>query len=159
MLPDLRTWATIASLALLLAGSACGAPETGTKVGDRIYKIPPSHIRSQSDHPHRFIRIKHPETPFELVYDSRSEHERDERGHPRIFGVNDEKAPDIDYYRTSKRVVVCRRAANPKGGCGTKVNYGGANWSIIYPDSRIGETERLASQAASLLKQYDIRGK
>ena len=149
------TSAAIASLAVLGAASACGAPEPTVSVGERTYLVPPDQIVSRTEDPHTFIRIKHPEAPFELIYDSRSEHKRDEQGRPLIFGLNDENVPDIHYYRTTDRVVVCRRAVHPNGGCGTKVNYGGANWSILYPDSLLGETETLVRQAATLLKEYD----
>ncbi len=148
---------TIASLALSLG--ACDAPEPGIQVGDRSYLIPSSHIVSQTLDPHIFVRIKHPDASFEIIYDSRSEHQRDRRGRPLIFGLNDEDITHVDYFRTSERVVVCRRDVHPKNGCGTKVNYGGANWSILYPQSRVGETEKLVSQAASLLKQYDRQGR
>ena len=148
-------WAAIASFALLVTGSACGPSEPDMKIGDRTYLVPPGHLASRTVDPHTFIRIAPPDAPFDIVYDSRSEHERDKRGRPRIFGLNDEKAPDIVYYRTSNRLVVCRRAVHPKSGCGTKVKYGGANWSILYPEGRIGETEKLVQQAVSLLRGYE----
>ena len=151
--------AAIASLAVLSAATACGAPETSVSVGERTYLVPPGHIVSQTMDPHTFIRIKHPDAPFELIYDSRSEHKRDEQGRPLIFGLNDENVPDIHYYRTIDRVVVCRRAVHPNGGCGTKVNYGGANWSIVYPDGRLEETETLVRHASTLLKEYDRHGR
>ena len=140
---------------LLFALLGCGERQQGLRIGDRFYIIPPAHIVSQEQEPHTFLRVKHPDVPFALVYDSRSEVERDELGLARIFGVNEENAPGIEYYRTDERVVVCRRAVHPKSGCGAKVNYGGANWSIVFPIARKQEVEQFVPQASALLKHYE----
>lgn len=143
--------------ALSLSIGGCG-PETEERLtaGSRTYAIPSRHISTVTREPHTFVRVKHPDRPYDLIYDSRSQGVTDRRGAPVIFSINDGQSPGIDYYRSGVGVVTCRRAVNPRGGCGLKLRHGENEWSLIFPESRLGEAEQFARDASSLLQRYDM---
>lgn len=129
-------------------------------IGERTYLVPPAEISSFTRDPHLFIRIRPSGLPFEIVHDGRGEGRRDRAGLPHIFSVNDEGDQGLRYDRVERSPVVCRRASSPAGGCGTWIRYGGVAWSILFPESRVGDADRFARRAAALLKTYDtsVRG-
>lgn len=145
-------------LAPLLAVSACG-PETTERLtaGSRTYAIPSRHISTVTREPHVFVRIKHPERPYDLVYDSRTQGATDAAGAPVIFSINDGQSPGIERYRSGVGIITCRRAVNPRGGCGVKLTHGSNEWSLLFPEKRLQDAERFTRDAASLLNQYEIR--
>ncbi|HEX6374638.1 MAG TPA: hypothetical protein VFZ91_02850 [Allosphingosinicella sp.] len=126
-------------------------------IGDRTYVIPPADISSFTRDPHLFLRIKRADQPFEIVHDARGAGQRDRTGVPHIFSVNDQGHHDVWYARDERSTVVCRRAGSPVGGCGTWISYGGATWSILFPESRIGDADGFARQGTALLRKYDTR--
>jgi hypothetical protein len=126
-------------------------------VGQRSFVIPPADVSSRRRGPHLFIRVRPSGKPFELVHDSRLADARDETGVPHIFSVNDQGQHDVLYARDERSIVVCRRASSPAGGCGTWISYGGATWSILFPESRIGDADRFAREGVALLRKYDTR--
>ena len=125
------------------------------KVGDRTFVIPPSEISSLTRDPHLFVRIRLPDRPFEIAHDARAASRRDRTGVPHIFSVNDHGEHDVWYARDGRSLVACRRATTPIGGCGTWVSYGGVTWSILFPESRIGEADSFAREAVDRLNRYD----
>lgn len=139
----------------LLAAAAC-APEGHERLtaGERTYGIPSDHISTLTREPHTFVRIKHPERPYDLVFDSRTQGATDARGAPVIFSINDGKSPGIQYFRSGVGIVTCRRAVNPRGGCGIKLSHGRNEWSLIFPEKRVGEAESFVRDAAALLDRY-----
>ena len=126
-------------------------------IGDRSYLIPPAEVSSFTRDPHLFIRIRPSDRPFEIVHDGRGKGRRDRTGVPHIFSVNDQGQDGVWYGRDERSMVVCRRASSPAAGCGTWINYGGATWSILLPESRIDDADSFARQATALLKKYDTR--
>lgn len=144
-------------IVVLFMSSGCG-PETVERLtaGNTVYAIPSRHVSTATREPHTFVRIKHPERPYDLIYDSRSQGVTDARGAPVIFSINDGRSPGIEYYRSRLGTITCRRAVNPRGGCGTKLQHGGNEWSIVFPERRRGEAEAFIRDAVSLLQRYEV---
>lgn len=146
----------IAAILAVLGSAGCNSEnvETFSVSGER-YAVPAAHIRSIERESPAFIRIAHPDVPFELIYDGRTAGARDERGIPQVFSINDSPAPNIEYHRVGRRVVVCRRAVAPRNGCGIKVRHGRAEWSVRFPFGHVEEADRIADRAISLLNHYE----
>jgi hypothetical protein len=132
-------------------------PDHAVDIGDRTYVIPPADVSSFTLDPHLFVRIRRADLPFEIVHDARGAGQRDRTGVPHIFSVNDQGQPGVWYARDELSTVVCRRASSPAGGCGTWISYGGVTWSILFPESRIGDADSFARQGTALLKKYDTK--
>lgn len=146
------------AIGLLLVAAACSDGDesiTTIGLGGAQYRVPDAHIVSASREPHQFVRIKPPDHEFELVYDSRTAARSDPFAWPVIFSLNDSSAPDIQRHSVGDLVVVCRRAANPKGGCGIRVQHGGAEWAVLFPDSRRNEARLIRQRALSALSAYE----
>lgn len=126
------------------------------RVGDRRYAVPATHVHSIRQQPSGFVRIKHPEARVELVYDSRLEGARDPQGAPQVFSINDGRSPTLEYYQKAGGVVVCRRAASPRGGCGMKIRYGGAEWSVLFPYGLLDQADLVGRRAGALLNRYEL---
>lgn len=140
-----------------LLGVSCGQEtEERLTTGSRAYAIPSEHIGTVTREPHTFVRIKHPERPFELVYDSRSQGVPDARGAPTIFSINDGSSQGIDYHRSEVGIITCRRAASPGGGCGVKLKHGESEWSVLFGRSLLGKADQIAVDAVALLDHYEI---
>lgn len=152
-----RTVKLLFPLLVLFMSVGC-APETAEKLtaGNSTYKIPSRHVSTVTREPHTFVRIKHPKRPYDLIYDSRSQGVTDARGAPVIFSINDGQSPGIEYHRSPLGTITCRRAANPRGGCGTKLRHGENEWSIVFPEGRRGEAEAFIRDAVFLLRQYEV---
>ena len=124
-------------------------------VGGRQFAVPSAHVHSMNREPHGFVRIKHPEARFELVYDSRLEGAWDEQGIYRIFSVNDGGAPAVEYHQKAGTLVVCRRAPSPRGGCGTKLRYGDGDWTVLFPYALLEEADEMLPRAFAVLNEYE----
>jgi hypothetical protein len=138
-----------------IATLSSGSEAEQVAVGGRSLVIPASHVTSLAREPHLFVRIKPPDKPFDIVHDSRGTGRHDRTGVPHIFSVNDAAQHDVWYARDERTLVVCRRASSPVGGCGTWLTYGGARWSILFPESRIREADRFVREATTILRTYD----
>lgn len=142
-------------LTLILAACADGEPPVTTlSLGEANYRVPDEHIVSVSSEPHQLVRIKPPERSFELVYDSRTAGQTDRFGWPAIFGLNDERAPNVDRYARGDLVVVCQRAPSPKGGCGLKVKHRGAEWTVLFPNAQAPAAHLIRQRALAVLAGY-----
>ena len=126
------------------------------QVGKQQLAVPSTHVRSIIREPHKFVRIKHPDTQFELVYDSRLAGEWDQQGIARIFSVNHAAAPGIEYHQIGGTLVVCRKAPAPNGGCGTKLRFGDADWRVLFPEARLQEAPLILRQASKVLSDYKM---
>lgn len=147
-------WSFLATL-VLVAGGACGKPSAEAFVLDgKTYSMPSEHVTSSTREPHMFVRIKNPDKPYELVYDSRSQGAEHGPGVPKLFSVNDEDQSGVEYHRGSNRTIVCRRAVAPEGGCGVRVNHEGTEWTVLFPVAHLGQAARLERDALALLEQY-----
>lgn len=132
-------------------------PHETVTIGERTFVIPPDDVSTLTRDPHLFVRIRVTDRPFEMVHDARAAGRHDRTGVPHIFSVNDRGEHDLRYGRDGRSLVVCKRASSPAGGCGTWINYGGAVWSILFPESRRGDADEFAREAAALLRKYDTR--
>jgi len=136
---------------------ACACEGRSTEVfeldGSR-YSIPEAHLSSASRGPPAFIRIKHPEKPYDLVYDGRGQGAQHGPGVPRLFSVNDEGQDGVAYRKGPGGTIVCREAVNPKGGCGLRIAHKGVAWTLLFPIARAGEASRFEQDAAALLNGY-----
>lgn len=155
---------------MLLAAAALAAllttlyerPDPALEIGDRTYAIPPAEISALTADP-IFVRIARADRPFEIVHDSRAAGRRDRTGMPHIFSVNDQTNDEtgadgeIWYARDRRSTLACRRTGSAPGACGTWIAYGGVNWSVLFPESRIKEADGFARQATALLRKYDTR--
>jgi hypothetical protein len=142
----------VAALAAL-AASFYEPPGEAVTIGTRSYVIPPGEVSSLTLEPYVFVRIRPDERGFEIVHDSRASGRHDRTGVPHVFSVNDRDGNDLRYARDKRTTIVCRRA----GGCGTWISQGGADWSILFPESRIGEADSFVREAMALLRKYDTR--
>jgi hypothetical protein len=127
------------------------------EIGGRHYVFPPETVSSSTAGPPVFVRLRPGGGAFEIVHDGRLSGKHDRAGVPHIFSVNDHGGHDLVYARSNRSIVVCRRASSPTGGCGTWVQYGGVTWSVLFPESRAGEADEFARQAAAELRTYDTR--
>jgi hypothetical protein len=144
----MRSLAFVLPLGLIACGSG-NAPSSEIEIGETRYSVAAGHISSLSREPHQFIRIKPPESQFDLVYDSRTTGRRDRFGWPLIFSLNDERGPDIYRHRRDDLSIVCREAVHPRGGCGFKLSHAGAEWTVLFPNDQL--------EAASVIRQRAIR--
>lgn len=146
-------------LVLPLVLMACGDSETTGKMitlGQTKYAVPKAHVTSATLEPHQFVRIKPPESSFELVHDSRTAGRTDGRGWPIIFSVNDERVPSVHRYSSENLMVVCRQAVNPQGGCGLRVSHRGAEWAVLFPDDQLNAAGIIRERALAALAGYEI---
>ncbi|MGI8704595.1 MAG: hypothetical protein ACR2JJ_02145 [Sphingomicrobium sp.] len=141
--------------AALLVGCAGGERTASLKIGEAVYWIPHKHILSLTGEPHQFVRVKDPERRFELVYDSRTQGKDDARGWPVLFSLNDGRAPQIERHSNKDLEVVCRRAVNPRGGCGVRISHQGADWAVLFPRAHFGAAQAIRDQALEDLKAYE----
>ena len=119
-----------------------------------VYAVPTAHMISHTNTPHQFIRIKHPDRPFELAFDSRSAQRTAPNGWPVIFSLNDGTAPNVDYVESAGHKVVCRRAPAPVGGCGFRMIVHAGDWSVLFPPDQLANIGAIRSQAARQLETY-----
>lgn len=148
----------LAVVALVSFGSLLYEPtDESIQIGERTYLFPPAAVASIRRDPQLFIRVRPPDKPFELVHDARAIGRQSATGVPHIFSVNDHGEHDVWYSRDGRSLVLCRRASSPAGGCGTWINYGGAIWSVLFPESRRGNADEFAREATALLQKYDTR--
>ena len=143
-------------LATFLAGCGVDNDFESVQIGDARYKFPTSHIRAINTKPHHFVRIRAPDTSFDLVYDSRSARRSDGHGWPMIFSINDGTAPDVDRYNSGNLRVVCRRAVNPQGGCGFVLVHSGVAWSVLLPISQLNSVRQIEQAAHRALEGYEL---
>ena len=147
------------ALLLPLVLAACGSGDAAgviVTLSGVKYAVPEAHITSKSSKPHQFVRIKPPETSFELIYDSRTTGRSDQRGWPMIFSLNDERAPDVDRYSNEHLQVVCRKAVNPQGGCGLRVSHRGAEWGVLFPGDHLNSAGVIRQRALDTLARYEM---
>jgi hypothetical protein len=142
--------------AILVFGTYLDPTEVGPiRVGERYYLVPPAEISSVRSDPPLFIRISPPNKPFHIVRDEKSVHGRDSSGVPHIFSINDGAGHHVVYRRHGRSIVVCRRASNPAGGCGTWIDFGGGRWSVLFPESRAADADKFVREARNALRRYD----
>lgn len=141
--------------AVTMSAGACAEPGAEAfAVEGRIYSVPSDHLRSSSRDPHLFVRIKHPDRPYDLVYDARSARAHQWPGVPRLFSINEENPSAVEYRRGPGGTIGCRKATPPKGGCGLRVEHRGVEWTLLFPIARVDEAEAFHRDAVALLDQY-----
>lgn len=124
------------------------------QLDQQSYRFPASHVRSATDEGHRFVRIKPPEARFELVYDSRIAGSSDPDGWPLVFSLNGEGTPNVERHAFGELKVVCRRAVNPRNGCGIEIHHRGSVWNALFPRKHMLQARRIERQAHLLLENY-----
>ena len=124
------------------------------KVAGGSYQIPKSHVSSRADKPHQFARVRARSRNFELVYDSRTSGRHDAFGWPIIFSLNEAREPNLHRFQQADLRIICRRAANPLGGCGFKVTHEGAEWSVLFPEEELPGVRAIREQAFAALSAY-----
>ncbi len=147
----------VAACALLALWGCSEAPDQLVQVGDAHYAIPLAHIVSTRQQPELFFRISRPGEGFDLVYDARTADSLDARGVPVIFSISDSETTTLQYHRTSSGWLVCQRAVNPNGGCGTPLVEAGAHWSVLIPPARAADVDRVVAEARATLNSYRVR--
>jgi hypothetical protein len=138
----------------LLAGACAGRSDVALDFAEASYLFPGAHVRSAIDEDHRFVRIKHPERSFELIYDSRIAGKTDVENWPQIFSLNDEGKPNVDRHAVGELKMVCRRAVHPRGGCGIEVRHRGTVWNAVFPRKDKMEAQTIKREALALLDSY-----
>ncbi|HUE79326.1 MAG TPA: hypothetical protein VMN38_06810 [Sphingomicrobium sp.] len=143
---------------LMLALAACAEParESLLRIGSATYRVPESHIQSVNAEPHQFVRISPPDEPFDLVYDSRTKLQRDDRGWPVIFSINDRTGSNVSRYTAHDLKILCLRAVNPRGGCAMVLRVGDAEWSVLFPESQLQSARLIRQDAIDALDGYSI---
>jgi hypothetical protein len=141
-------------LAIFLTSCADDAQHLPLVIDGAAYAVPDSHVQSHASAPSQFIRIKPPDRPFELAYDSRSLKRTDHNGWPVIFSLNDGTAPNIDYAESGGIKIVCIRASAPGGGCGFKLSDQGTEWTVLFPHMLLASAANIQEEAALQLQTY-----
>ena len=142
-------------IAMSVLGTACEKRSVETfTVDGRTYSVPSRHLSSSSREPHVFLRIKHPEKPYDLVYDDRTPGAQLGPGVPRLFSINDEDQTGVEYRDLPDGTLVCRKAVHPKGGCGLRFQHHGVEWILLFPIGRAGEAALFKRDATALLDDY-----
>lgn len=155
--------AVFAGMALSAAGiggavALLHEPPDGTvSIGERTYVIPPDAVSSLDRDSDLSIRVRPAGEAFEIVHDAVAKGRRDAAGVPHIFSVNDGGQHDVWYAKKERSIVVCRPAPGSADVCGTWISYGGATWSVLFPEARIRDADRFARRARALLERYDTR--
>jgi hypothetical protein len=93
-------------------------------------------------------------THFELVYDSRIAGKTDRQDWPQVFSLNDEGKPNVDRHVVGDLKTVCRRAVNPRSGCGIEVRHRGIVWNAVFPRKYKLEAKTIEREALDLLDSY-----
>lgn len=142
-------------IAMSVLGTACETRSVETfTVDGKTYSVPSSHLSSSSREPHLFVRIKHPDKPYDLVYDGRAPGAQLGPGVPRLFSINDEDQSGVEYSDLPDGMLVCRKAVHPKGGCGLRFRHLDVEWILLFPIARAGEANSFKRDAAALLDDY-----
>ncbi|HVL29976.1 MAG TPA: hypothetical protein VM326_04575 [Sphingomicrobium sp.] len=141
-------------MAVFLTSCADDAQHLPLVIDGAVYAVPESHVQSRADAPFRFVRIKPPDRPFELVFDSRSLKRTDRNGWPVIFSLNDGTAPNIDYAESGDIKIVCVRASAPGGGCGFKLSDQGTEWTVFFPQMLLSSAGKIQEEAVLQLQTY-----
>lgn len=158
-IPAIFGTALLAVLALVGLGAVLYEREhQPIKIGERSFAFPAENRSSLSLEPHVFVRTKPADAKFELVYDSRIAGQSDRIGVPLIFSVNDGAQTAVRYSRRGRSIIVCRRASSPAGVCGTWISYGGAIWSILFPEGLEQKGDSFARQGLAYLRRSDVGG-
>lgn len=157
--PSRSVW--VSAVLACVAAAGCGEGGRGEqpvrfRIADETYSVPSRQILSIKREPPGFVRIKDPDSPVELVFDARLQGRTDEAGVPLLFSINDGNYPRVSRWKTKEgALIVCREAAaRPRGGCGTPVRYGGATWSVIFPERSLGQAATMQDRAAELLDHW-----
>lgn len=141
----------------LLAVAACGDRAIERfAIDGRRYSVPAAHLVSGSREPHVFIRIKHPDRAYDLVFDSRLQGAQSGPGVPRLFSINDGDEAGVEYHDRPTSTVICRKAVPPNGGCGLRLDHAGVHWTVLFPASRLSEAESIEQDATRLLDRYAV---
>jgi len=150
-----RRFLKIALTAIILFGCEARPELEAVQLGNSTYVVPSSHIITTiSADPNRFIRIQPPNAAFSLVHDSRTMGKKDASGAPVLFSLNEGSTPGIEHVRLGARQITCRKASSPNQGCGLYLRHGGVEWVVLIPESRLGEAETFAAEAARLLDRF-----
>jgi hypothetical protein len=143
------------ALFLAVLTGACTGPEAAIlDSGETSYLFPGSHIRSTSGDDYSFVRVKPPGLRFELVHDSRIAGRRDEEDWPLVFSLNQKGKPNVDRHMVGEMKVVCRRAVNPRSGCGIEVVHRGTVWNALFPRKDKVQARKIEREALALLDSY-----
>jgi hypothetical protein len=140
----------------LTAGYCAAQADTALDIGGASYSFPASHVRSvtNEDEDHRFVRVRPPERNFDLIYDSRIAGKSDLEDWPQVFSLNDEGKPNVDRHVVGDLKLVCRRAVNPRSGCGIEVRHRGIVWNAVFPRKYKMEAKTIEREALVLLGSY-----
>ncbi len=150
-----RRFSRISLTAIALFGCEVGPELETVQLGNSTYVVPSSYIFTTINaDPVRHIRIQPPKEAFALVYDSRTMGKKDASGAPVLFSLNEGPTPGIEHLRLGTRLITCRKASSPNEGCGLHLRHGGVEWVVLIPESRLGEAEKFAAEAARLLDRF-----
>lgn len=138
----------------LLAGACAEQRDILLVVEDSSYRFPASDVRSAVGEDHQFVRVRPADLRFDLIYDSRIAGKTDRDDWPQVFSLNDEGKPNVDRHIVGDLKVVCRRAVNPRSGCGIEVRHRGISWNARFPRKDKLHAQRIERQAIQLLEHY-----
>jgi len=143
-----------AVLPLVLA--ACGPdPAESFKARQTVYRFPEEAVAAVMTSPHRFIRVSPAGEPFDLIFDSRIDHQQDRRGFPKIFGITDGPLSAKSYSRTPAGVVACRVGV-ASTECGLVLIVGGEHWSLLFPAAVEPQAAQMAGRARDYIRKHAL---
>jgi len=146
----------VALAATCLASCRDRARQQTFSVGEVTYIVPARHVLSLTREPYQAIALKPPDSTFELVYDSRIAERVDRFGWPELSPLTYDPG-EIERDTDGDLKIVCRRAVNPWGGCGFRIRYGGANWTVRFPRDQQKDARTIREKALEVLMKYRSR--
>lgn len=135
--------------------SCSGIGHERFEAGPSTYMFPADTVASVQREPHRFVRVRPPDATFDLVWDSRLEGRTDARGLPAVFRMSEAPATLLGYVQTPAGIAGCRPGIAPAvRECGLSLPHGGTRWSLLLPESRLGEAAAMAAHAERFLSEH-----
>jgi len=121
----------------------------------QTFLVPKEHILAQrSGRDGEFFRLRLPGSSADIVLDSFNAGKRDNAGSPILFSVNDGPYPGITRFDRSGGVVVCRAGMAAQSGCGTKLDFAGAEVTLLFPVRKRDDVDNLIQKAIEALDRF-----
>ncbi|MEW9856656.1 hypothetical protein [Novosphingobium sp. M1R2S20] len=122
------------------------------------FEVPSHMIRSVRYKTPGFVRINDSDGPIEIAFDAQLQGRTDRYGAPLLFSINDGEYPGIAHGRSAGgALVVCRFAATAVlAVCGSQIQFGGADWTVLFPTGQVAEADKFRQRAIALLQRFRV---
>ena len=149
----------IALIAASMTGACSRMEDQQMSVGRVTYRFPAEHVFrfTKPTEGHPFARIRTPGKKFDLIYSEFSRYRRNWQGDdvPRVTGINDRSASGYNKHTFPGGLTVCREG-QPYYSCGLSIEDEGVNWSVIFHQDQINNSEAIRAEAKIVLRGYRV---